>query len=105
MGGARSTSCHPLDHLLNRQGLAIPRQGGVIYGQGDGRLMEFDVVLEEDEDGTWVVTVPALPGCLTQGDTMEEALQNAKEAIQLHLEDATPIPIHAVRVAKVHVEG
>ena len=67
--------------------------------------MDFDVVLEKDEDGTWVVTVPALPGCFTQGDTMEEALENAKEAIQLHLEGATPIPIHGVQVAKVHVEG
>ena len=67
--------------------------------------MEFDVVLEQDEGGVWVVTVPALPGCFTQGDTRDEALLNAKEAIQLHLESATPIPIHGVQVAKVHVDG
>lgn len=67
--------------------------------------MEFDVVLEQDEDGVWVVTVPALPGCFTQGDTKEEALANAREAIELHLEGASPIPIHGVQVAKVHVEG
>lgn len=67
--------------------------------------MEFDVVLEQDEDRVWVVTVPALPGCFTQGDTREEALANAKEAIALHLESARPIPIHGVQLAKVHVEG
>jgi predicted RNase H-like HicB family nuclease len=42
------------------------------------------------------VTVPALPGCLTEGDTLEEALTNAKDAIQLFLEDleanGEPIP-------------
>ena len=67
--------------------------------------MDFDVVLETDEDGVWVVTVPALPGCFTQGDTREEALANAREAIQLPLESASPILIHGVQVAKVHVDG
>lgn len=67
--------------------------------------MDIDVVLEEDEDGVWVVTVPALPGCFTQGDTREEALANAQEAIALHLEGSSPIPIHGVHVAKVHVEA
>jgi antitoxin HicB len=68
-------------------------------------LMEFDVVLEEDEDGVWVVTVPALPGCFTQGSTKAEALENAREAIALHLEGARPLAIHGVQVAKVQVEG
>lgn len=66
--------------------------------------MDFDVVLEEDEDGVWIVSVPALPGCFTQGDTREAALEHAKEAISLHLESQTPLPIHGVQVAKVHVE-
>lgn len=66
--------------------------------------MEFDVVLQEDEDSVWVVTVPALPGCFTQGDTKEEALRNVKEAIQLHLKGAAPIQIHGVQVAKVHID-
>ena len=67
--------------------------------------MDFDVVLEEDEDGVWVVTVPALPGCFTQGETRDEALANAKEAISLHLEAAKPIPIHGVQVGKVSIEA
>ncbi|MCD6414446.1 MAG: type II toxin-antitoxin system HicB family antitoxin [Candidatus Diapherotrites archaeon] len=57
--------------------------------------MKFKVVLEEDEAGGFVVTVPALPGCISQGDTQEEALKNIKEAIELHLstlaEDGIPI--------------
>jgi predicted RNase H-like HicB family nuclease len=59
----------------------------------------------DDEDGVWVVTVPALPGCFSQGDTKEEALEHVKEAIRLHLQGTTPIPIQGVQVAKVHVEG
>jgi len=47
----------------------------------------FAVVLTPDpDDGGYVVTVPALPGCVTEGDTYEEALQNAREAIALYLE-------------------
>lgn len=49
--------------------------------------MKFNVVLIPDkEDGGFVVEVPGLPGCVTQGDTIEESLKNAKEAIKLHLE-------------------
>jgi predicted RNase H-like HicB family nuclease len=47
--------------------------------------MKFKVILEEDEDGWFVVTVPSLPGCISQGKTKEEALENIKEAIELHL--------------------
>jgi len=43
--------------------------------------MKFKVVLEEAEEGGYVVSCPALPGCHSQGDTMEKALENIKEAI------------------------
>jgi antitoxin HicB len=50
------------------------------------RVLRFTVVLEWDEEGKgWAVMVPALPGCFTQGDTREEALANAQEAIVGHL--------------------
>jgi predicted RNase H-like HicB family nuclease len=53
---------------------------------GDTAL-HFTVVLEWDEEGQgWAVSVPALPGCFTQGDTREEALRNAEEAIAGFLE-------------------
>jgi antitoxin HicB len=48
--------------------------------------MKFNIILEPDEDGGFSVTVPALDGCFTQGDTEEEAIENAKEAILCYLE-------------------
>ncbi|OWP56660.1 MAG: hypothetical protein B2I17_04930 [Thermoplasmatales archaeon B_DKE] len=58
--------------------------------------MRYTVILEKGEDGYIVVNVPALPGCITQGKTREEALKNAKEAIELYIdvlrEDNEPIP-------------
>jgi predicted RNase H-like HicB family nuclease len=48
--------------------------------------MNFNVVLEEAEEGGFNVIVPALDGCFTQGDTEKEALENAKEAILCYLE-------------------
>ena len=46
----------------------------------------FTVVIEQDEDGVFLATCPALQGCYTQGDTYEEALANIREAIELHLQ-------------------
>ncbi len=48
--------------------------------------MKFNVKLEKAEEGGYVVTVPALDGCFTQGETVEDALENAKEAILCYLE-------------------
>ena len=55
-----------------------------------GKIMyEFDTIIMEDETGGYVAFVPALPGCHTQGDTLQELLDNAKEAIELYLETLT----------------
>ncbi len=43
--------------------------------------MNFKVVLQEAEEGGYIVSCPALPGCHSQGDSQEEALKNIKEAI------------------------
>ena len=48
--------------------------------------MRLKVVLEPSEDGGYTVYVPSLPGCISEGDTREEALVNIKEAIELYLE-------------------
>jgi predicted RNase H-like HicB family nuclease len=48
--------------------------------------MIFNVTIDQDEDGVWVVECPAIPGCVSQGATKEEALENVKEAIALCLE-------------------
>ncbi len=45
------------------------------------------VILIPDEDGGYAVEVPTLPGCISQGDTVDEALENIKEAIALHIAD------------------
>ena len=58
--------------------------------------MKYTVVLQRENDGGYVATVPALPGCVSQGDTREEALKNIEEAMELYLEDVKaagePIP-------------
>ena len=52
------------------------------------KIYDFQVLLEpDDEAGGYVVTCPVLPGCYTQGDTIDEAIENIKEAILLCLED------------------
>lgn len=51
--------------------------------------MRFNVTIDRDEDGIWVVECPAIPGCVSQGNTKEEALENIKEAIALCLEVRT----------------
>jgi antitoxin HicB len=73
-------------------------------------MREFTIILDPDtEDGGYTVTVPALPGCITEGDTREEAIANAKEAIELYIEsllaDGEPIPndLPDVEVLKVAV--
>ena len=47
--------------------------------------MNFKVMIEKDEDGFYIATVPALPGCISQGKSEKEALKNIKEAISLHI--------------------
>lgn len=58
---------------------------------------KFTVVIELDEDGFYVASVPALQGCYTQGKTYQEALENIKDAIKLHIkarrQTGEPIPV------------
>jgi predicted RNase H-like HicB family nuclease len=44
------------------------------------------VIIYRDEDGFWVAECPSLPGCISQGETREEAIINIREAIQLYIE-------------------
>ena len=61
--------------------------------------MKYTVVLEQEPDGGYVVSVPALPGCISQGGTRSEALVHIREAIELYLEDCRdagdPVPTEA----------
>lgn len=49
-------------------------------------VLSYSVIYEEDPEGGYIVRVPALPGCHTQGETIEEAEKNIREAIELYLE-------------------
>lgn len=51
------------------------------------KTYDFKVILEPDESGGYVISCPSLPGCYSQGETLEQALENIKEAIALCLED------------------
>jgi predicted RNase H-like HicB family nuclease len=44
--------------------------------------MVFNVTIDRDEDGVWIVECPSIPGCVSQGGTKEEALENIKDAIR-----------------------
>jgi predicted RNase H-like HicB family nuclease len=58
--------------------------------------MRYPVVIHKDPDSDYGVTVPDLPGCFSAGSTVDEALDHAREAIELHLEglieDGEPVP-------------
>lgn len=51
-------------------------------------VLTFPIIIEADSDG-YFVSCPALQGCYSQGETYEQAVQNIKDAIRLHIEDRT----------------
>jgi predicted RNase H-like HicB family nuclease len=57
--------------------------------------MTFNVTIDRDEDGVWVVECPSIPGCVSQGRTKEEALENVTDAIreclQVRIEKGYPL--------------
>ena len=61
--------------------------------------MQFNTIIEKDDDG-YFAYVPKLEGCVSQGDTVEEAIQNIKEAIELYIETLQQDEI--VSLASVH---
>lgn len=72
-------------------------------------MRRYTVVLSPDPDeGGYTVTVPALPGCVTEGDNLEQALANAKDAIRCHVEgleaDGIPVPSEVVPLVLTAVE-
>lgn len=67
--------------------------------------MDYTILLEKSEDGYYVATVPGLPGvCVSQGKTKKEALENIKEALELHLEGLREDGIPIVQVSKPKLE-
>lgn len=95
---SHSDSSHRL-----RTGSRFPRQLEFREGKSSRRLgvesMRYTVVLEQEVDGGYVVSVPALPGCVSQGDTRGDAIANIREAIDVYLADCRdagdPVPTEA----------
>ena len=60
-------------------------------------MRHYTIIMEPDiEEGSYTVTVPALPGCITEGETLEQCIERAREAIAGYIEslkmDGLPIP-------------
>jgi len=67
--------------------------------------MKFPVTLDRDEDGVWIVECPAIPGCVSQGYSKDEALSNIQDAISLCLqvraEQGLPLTIETRQIEVV----
>ena len=67
--------------------------------------MIFSVTLDRDEDGAWVVECPAIPGCISQGETKAEALENIRDAIyqclQVRAERGLPLTLETRQIEVV----
>lgn len=63
----------------------------------------FTILIEQDEDGYYVATVPALKSCYTQAKTLEELYPRIKEAIELCLEEEEPTPMKFVAVQQLDI--
>lgn len=70
------------------------------------KVLDFTVIIEQDEDGLFVATAPEIEGCYTQGRTLQEAIERIKEAIEVCLQgDAEAInPMTFIGIQKVRVD-
>jgi predicted RNase H-like HicB family nuclease len=81
-----------------------------LFLQGNaGDEMKFGVVVEKDEDGYYIASVPELPGCHTQARTLDQVMKRIKEAIQAYLEaegakDLGHTELVGVQFVEVHAE-
>lgn len=69
------------------------------------KILNFKIIIEQDEDGYFVASAPSIPGCHSQGKTYEEALDNIKEAVELCLEEANSDPSYASRIVYPEKDG
>jgi predicted RNase H-like HicB family nuclease len=97
-GGAQ-VSARPLGSAReNPPSRSSPRSpSGILWAQNAEELaVKFRIIIDIDEDGVFVATVPSLPGCVSQGASRSEALSNVREAIEGYLESlrerGEPIP-------------
>jgi len=71
----------------------------------ENKILNFTVLIEQDEDGIYIAKVPDIIGCYTQGKTVEQAMERIKEAIQVCLEadDEEIIPLKFIGVQQLEV--
>jgi len=62
------------------------------------KMLNFKIIIEQDEDRNFIASVPSVPGCYSQGKSYEEALKNVKEALELSLEEAKNNPSYARKI-------
>ena len=55
------------------------------------KKVHFPILIEQDEDNIYIVSCPVFKGCHSYGKTIEEAMMNIEEAIELYIEDETPV--------------
>jgi predicted RNase H-like HicB family nuclease len=81
--------------------------GVVQVSYNDGMTRRYTIILEREADGGYHAFCPALPGCHTQGETEEEAMANAAEAVDLYLESLAahnePFPVEDLIIRPIEV--
>ena len=80
----------------------------VILVKMEGKSLNYTVLIEQDEDGIYIAKVPDIPGCYTQGKTVEQAMERIREAIQVcleaeELEDILPLKFIGIQQVEVKV--
>ena len=70
-------------------------------------MLQFDVIIERDEDGLYVGSIPQLTGCHTQGHSLDELMERIREAAELCLEveGARPQPLEFVGIQRITIAG
>jgi predicted RNase H-like HicB family nuclease len=88
--------CQLLKRTSSYSAIKVVQLSESCFTISDTKILKYTVILTPDVTGGYVVTCPALPGLVTQGDTIEEARERAQEAIELYLEsleiEGEPIP-------------
>lgn len=64
------------------------------------KILNFNAVFSEENDGGFFVSVPSLPGCFSEGDNFEKAVKNIKEAVNLYLQDENESILDGVKTLK-----
>lgn len=102
----RQTHIPALDLERFHEKLALLRRPATIRPwRLKGMKRQFDVVIEQDSDGYFVASVPALPGCHTQAKSLDSLMERTREAIErcLEVQDVPPEPLEFIGVQRITI--